>query len=58
MAFVMVLSYSRRIFLRFFLDAHGATFIRGHAEAFAAFGGCAAVVIVLSFKAFFYFIDA
>ena len=41
MAFVMVLSYSRRIFLRFFLDAHGATFMRGHAEAFAAFGGCA-----------------
>ena len=33
MAFVMVLSYSRRIFLRFFLDAHFATFIRGHAEA-------------------------
>ena len=33
MAFVMVPSYSRRIFLRFFLDAHGATFIRGYAEA-------------------------
>ena len=39
MAFVMVLSHSRRIFLRFFLDTHGATLIRGHAEAFTAFGG-------------------
>ena len=50
MAFVMVLSYSRRIFLRFFLDAHGATFIRGHAEAFAAFGGCARVVLYDNLK--------
>ena len=50
MAFVMVLSYSRRIFLRFFLDAHGSTFIRGHAEAFAAFGGCARVVLYDNLK--------
>ena len=50
MAFVMVLSYSRRIFLRFFLDAHGATFMRGHAEAFAAFGGCARVVLYDNLK--------
>jgi len=50
MAFVMVLSHSRRIFLRFFLDAHGATFIRGHAEAFAAFGGCARVVLYDNLK--------
>ena len=50
MAFVMVLSYSRRIFLRFFLDAHGATFIRGHAEAFASFGGCARVVLYDNLK--------
>ena len=50
MAFVMVLSYSRRIFLRFFLDAHGATFIRSHAEAFAAFGGCARVVLYDNLK--------
>ena len=50
MAFVMVLSHSRRIFLRFFLDAHGATFMRGHAEAFAAFGGCARVVLYDNLK--------
>jgi len=50
MAFVMVLSYSRWIFLRFFLDAHGATFIRGHAEAFTAFGGCARVVLYDNLK--------
>ena len=50
MAFVMVLSYSRRIFLRFFLDAHGSTFIRGHAEAFTALGGCARVVLYDNLK--------
>jgi transposase len=50
MAFVVVLSYSRRIFLRFFLDAHGSTFIRGHAEAFCAFGGCARVVLYDNLK--------
>ena len=38
MAFVMVLSYSRRIFLRFFLDARMDSFLRGHVEAFAALG--------------------
>jgi len=30
MAFVMVLSWSRRIFLRFFLGAHMENFLRGH----------------------------
>ncbi|MGZ8244701.1 MAG: hypothetical protein ACXWT9_13945, partial [Methylomagnum sp.] len=39
MAFVMVLSYSRRTFLRFFLDARMENFLRGHAAAFQAFGG-------------------
>src|SRR6202051_3927670 len=34
MAFVMVLSYSRQIFLRFFLDARMENFLRGHVEAF------------------------
>ena len=34
MAFVMVLSYSRRIFLRFFLDARMENFLRGHTLAF------------------------
>jgi transposase len=50
MAFVMVLSYSRRIFLRFFLDARMASFLRGHAEAFLAFGGCARVLLYDNLK--------
>ena len=36
MAFVMVLSYSRQIFLRFFLDARMENFLRGHVGAFTA----------------------
>ena len=39
MAFVMVLSYSRQIFLRFFLDARMENFLRGHTAAFQAWGG-------------------
>ena len=50
MAFVMVLSYSRRIFLRFFLDARMDSFLRGHVEAFAAFGGAARVVLYDNLK--------
>lgn len=50
MAFVMVLSYSRRLFLRFFLDARMDSFLRGHVEAFAAFGGCARVVLYDNLK--------
>ena len=38
MAFVMVLSYSRAIYLRFILDARMSSFLAGHAGAFAAFG--------------------
>lgn len=41
LAFVMVLSWSRWIFLRFFLDARMPNFLRGHVEAFDAFGGVA-----------------
>ncbi len=44
MAFVMVLSYSRAIYLRFFLDARMASFLAGHTGAFAAFGGVARVL--------------
>lgn len=39
MAFVMVLSYSRALFLRFFLDARMENFLRGHVAAFNAVGG-------------------
>jgi transposase len=45
MAFVMVLSYSRAIYLRFFLDARMSSFLAGHAGAFATFGGAARVVL-------------
>jgi transposase len=45
MAFVMVLSYSRRIFLRFFLDARMENFLRGHVAAFEAWGGLPRVVL-------------
>ena len=39
MAFVMVMSYSRQIFLHFFLDARMENFLRGHLMAFQAWGG-------------------
>lgn len=38
-AFVMVLSWSRMIFLRFFYDMRLGAFMRGHVEAYAFFGG-------------------
>ncbi len=38
MGFVMVLSYSRKTFLRFYLDAQMPNFIRGHVEAFEQLG--------------------
>jgi transposase len=45
MAFVMVLSYSRQIFLRFFLDARMENFLRGHAAAFSAWNGLSRVLL-------------
>jgi transposase len=45
MGFVAVLSYSRQIFLRFFLDARMENFLRGHAAAFAAWNGCPRVLL-------------
>ncbi len=50
MAFVMVLSYSRRLFLRFFLDARMDAFLTGHALAFEAFGGVPRVVLYDNLK--------
>jgi transposase len=38
-AFVMTLSWSRAIFLRFYLADNTANFLRGHNDAFTAFGG-------------------
>lgn len=39
LAFVVVLSWSRRIFLKFYLGDAMPNFVRGHVDAFAAFGG-------------------
>lgn len=50
MAFVMVLSHSRMVFLRFFLDARTDSFLRGHALAFAAFGGVPRVLLYDNLK--------
>jgi transposase len=49
-AFVVVLSYSRRIFLRFFPGAAMPFFVRGHVEAFAEFGGVARVLLYDNLK--------
>jgi len=50
MAFVMVLSYSRQIFLRFYLGAAMSYFIRGHVEAFAAFNAVPRVLLYDNLK--------
>ena len=50
MAFVMVLSWSRRIFLRFYLDARMENFLRGHVGAFEAWGGLARVSLYDNLK--------
>jgi len=50
MAFVMVLSYSRHQFLRFYLGASMGYFIRGHVEAFAAFDAVPRVVLYDNLK--------
>ena len=39
MGFVMVLSWSRMIYVHFFLGAHMENFLRGHVGAFNAWGG-------------------
>ena len=48
--FVMVLSYSRRLFLRFFPGASMPFFVRGHVEAFADFGGIPRVLLYDNLK--------
>ena len=50
MGFVAVLSYSRRVFLRFCLNAQMDSFLRGHVEAFAAFGGLARTLLYDNLK--------
>lgn len=50
MAFVAVLSYSRRIFLRFCLDARMENFLRGHEAAFAAWNSLPRVLLYDNLK--------
>jgi transposase len=50
MAFVMVLSHSRQLFLRFFLDARMESFLRGHVGAFTAWGGVPRVLLYDNLK--------
>ena len=50
MAFVMVLSYSRHLFLRFYLGASMGYFIRGHVEAFSYFKAVPRVVLYDNLK--------
>ena len=45
MAFVMVLAYSRRIFLHFTLNARMDSFLLGHVLAFVAWGGVPRVIL-------------
>jgi len=51
MAFVMVLSWSRQIFLRFYPDQSMASFLRGHVAAFEAFNGLSRVLLYDNLKA-------
>lgn len=50
MAFVLVLSYSRAIFLRFFLSQNLSNFMYGHRLAFSHFGGTARVYLYDNLK--------
>src|SRR4051794_2591417 len=50
MAFVMVLSHSRQIFLRFSLDARMESFLRGHVGAFTAWNGVPRVLLYDNLK--------
>ena len=50
MGFVMVLSWSRMIYLRFFLGAHMENFLRGHVGAFMAWGAVPRVLLYDNLK--------
>jgi hypothetical protein len=50
MAFVMVLSWSRQIYLRFFLDARMDSFLAGHAGAFETWSGLPRVLLYDNLK--------
>ncbi len=50
MAFVMVLSYSRKIYLQFFLNQRMSSFLTGHLGAFEAWGGVPKVLLYDNLK--------
>jgi transposase len=50
MAFVMVLSYSRPLFVRFFTNAQLANFLRGHEAAFQTWDGLPRVLLYDNLK--------
>ena len=50
MAFVMVLSYSRHTFLRFYLNAPLANLVRGHVDAFSMLAGCPRTILYDNMK--------
>ena len=50
MGFVTVLSWSRQIFLRFYLDARMEHFLRGHVAAFEAWGGIPRIALYDNLK--------
>ncbi len=50
LAFVMVLSWSRQVFVRFYFGAQMANFLRGHVAAFDAFGGVPRVLLYDNLK--------
>lgn len=50
MAFIMVLSHSRKIFLRFYPGHSIAYFLRGHVQAFREFGGVPRTVLYDNLK--------
>lgn len=49
-AFVMVLSWSRAIFLRFYMSAAMPSFLRGHVDAFRTFAGVPRVLLYDNLK--------
>ena len=49
-AFLMVLSYSRRIFVRFFFDQQMPSFLEGHVRAFSYFGGVPRTILYDNLK--------
>lgn len=50
MAFVLVLSWSRRVYLRFYLDQRMGSFLDGHARAFDFFEGLPRVLLYDNLK--------